>query len=125
MNSIMWVERTPEDLARAKRKRQSARFAVAVFAGLVFAVVHLFVEHHRYVTTYIPLDQVGPRVSGSVFIGVIVGIVVYSFWGKGLRKQNSVCPQCDKLKPKDGISQCECGGRFRNADEMKWIDDEK
>jgi hypothetical protein len=67
---------------------------------------------------FVPLDQIASRVPSSIVLGAIVGIMTYWFALRDDRKL--ICPKCGKIKFKDSILQCSCGGHFENTEEMKW-----
>jgi hypothetical protein len=116
----MWVKRTPEEIAKAKRKNLAGRIRLAVFMGVFVSAPCTFVYGSRAHTPgfFVPLDQIVSRVPSSIVLGAIVGIMTYWFALRDDRKL--ICPNCGKTKFKDTILQCSCGGHFENAEEMKW-----
>ena len=42
-----------------------------------------------------------------------------------LHPNTFICEKCNKLKSYDGNLQCECGGKYINIDEMKWVENQE
>jgi hypothetical protein len=76
---MMWVKRTPEEIAKAKRRNLSARIRSAVFMGVVVTGLRTFMYGGRlHGPGFVPLDQVASRISSAVVLGTIAGIITYS-----------------------------------------------
>jgi hypothetical protein len=52
-------------------------------------------------------------------------IAINFFLAKKKKKDNLVCPQCEKIKENDGMLTCECSGHFEDIKTMQWVEDKK
>ena len=118
----MWVERTPEELAKRKLKRRMEHALLAGFFGLFVGLITLFVFGWREGMLrgqfLVPADELLHRLPQSLLFGFVAGLFFFKF-----KKQPRivVCPKCGSTKYEDVSTECPCGGSFRNLDEMKWV----
>lgn len=67
-----------------------------------------------------------PKIFLIAFVLALVSYLIQLIFNFSfLKKSNTtvVCEKCNKLKTKDDVINCECGGFFYNIKEMKWIED--
>jgi hypothetical protein len=120
----MWIRRTSEEVGRAKREHRSTRIRTAIFMGGVVTILTAFVYGGKFnAPKLIPFNQVISRIPLSIILGGIMGII--SYWFALREDRQLVCPKCGKVKFRDGILECSCGGHFEKIEEMKWHDDGK
>src|ERR1700733_2968424 len=120
----MWIRRTPEEISKAKREHRSIRIKSAIFLGGVVAIITAFLYGGKFhAPQLISFNQVISRILFSIILGVIMGII--SYWFALREDRQLVCQKCGKVKFRDGILECPCGGHFENIEEMKWHDDGK
>ena len=126
----MWIPKTDEELkVDIKQREKTARYC----GMLIFFLIPVFelVQNKFFGTQAYRGASFGPTLSwvqifnmmpGMLCISSIGGILFYL----ALRKYNinttKLCPKCGKLKRFNKVENCECGGKFRLLNELKWID---
>ena len=118
----MWVKRTEEEIAAAKRRGRIGQIRGALFMSAVIGSLTTFFRgggRSGRPFSIVPMEEVPDHLPLSLFFAVIASLVYYRFLGNSGR--NMVCPKCDKVKGKDSQTQCSCGGYFEDAETMKWV----
>ena len=119
----MWVKRTTEEIAAAKRRERMGRIKLGILLGLICFVISLFKytkgEFVQSGQWFVSFKNISARIPMALFYGVAMAgagyFIVTVFPNRGY-----VCPKCGKVKAKDGIRECVCGGNFEDMDVMKW-----
>jgi hypothetical protein len=127
----MWVKKTDREILDDRRKERK-RVTILTIIFWVLSSLILVVRPNRYAL----MNGASPgwelvwsqitsprRIVASVFISGVLLLTLF-WWPRfsGKRRPTSViCPKCEKVKSPDDQWQCQCGGRFVNLDEMKWV----
>jgi hypothetical protein len=126
----MWIERTQAEKmeGRVEQRRKNVRIAVAYW--IIFTVFPPLVRN-RYLGGMTKRPHIwemsGFQVLKIYAITMIVsGLGVYFlFWRPKMqndRPQTLLCPKCGTAKIPDDKFHCQCGGRFVDLRDMKWVD---
>ena len=114
----MWIRKSPTEVSLEKRARllRATCLDVLLGMGLWFILVQLSSVFGR------PFQ--GPV---SVYVGcAVIAILLPAAWfanWRSLRPSTGtmVCDRCNALKTADDQPSCNCGGKYLNLREMKWV----
>ena len=126
----MWKPKTDEELnLDLKQREKTARLCgiLCVFLFLILEVfVNKFIGTQAYrgasfgpTMTWMQILRMIPRLLSFSSIG---GILIYLALRKFNNNTTQICLKCGKLKRFNKVEDCDCGGKFRLLNEMKWIE---
>jgi hypothetical protein len=123
----MWVKLTPNELAKAKRRRKRKRLITSIFATVFAFLMVAFTFGQWDIMArgifFIPAEEISQHIPVAVLGGVFTGLLIY--FAQEKKKPTVVCTKCGIAKIADISSKCECGGHFENIEEMKWHENKK
>ena len=68
-------------------------------------------------------DYIGEYFIIAIFVSIILSLFSYYFFSHYKKQINTViCENCFKVKKKDNISKCKCGGQYSIITNYKWIE---
>ena len=118
----MWVKRSPEEIAAAKRRERKLRIRLGIVLGLICFVISLFKytkgEFVQGGQWFVSFENISGRIPMALFYGTAMAGVGY--WIGGFPNKGFVCSKCGKVTAKCDIRKCVCGGNFEDMDVMKW-----
>ncbi|MDD4971960.1 MAG: hypothetical protein PHT07_21245 [Paludibacter sp.] len=126
----MWVPKTDEELKFDLKQREKDAKLTGI---LVFSLILIFeVIQNKFVGTLAYRGaSLGPTMTWQEILRMIPellpfmsigGILFYLAIRKFNNNTTQVCTKCGKLKRFDKVEICDCGGKFRLLNEMKWIE---
>lgn len=126
----MWIPKTEDELKFDEKKREkNARFSGLFFFFFIPVITTL---QNKYIGTQAyrgaPLEstltwtQIIPTLPNLFFISSIGGILSYLAFRKFNEFTTQACLKCGKLKRFKKNENCDCGGKLRLLNEMKWIE---
>src|SRR5215472_6097069 len=132
----MWVERTPEEIAKWHDATQrEARSHGRLIAVMVLVVVPLVVAG-GWIVSFRTGAAVQQSTSGSFWmrLPIFITVTLPFAWfvyrretrnelGKLMRR--TVCPKCDTGSDSNDGARCPCGGSFVSQSTMKWEDEDQ
>jgi hypothetical protein len=122
----MWRERTDAEKRAWKkiRRRRKILAAVLVWAVLLYVVATSPAWHGRNLWGLVlPIPRLVPDAFRKVAVaGLVLGAGYWVYRRRENRDRTVVCPKCHRLKINDGQTQCQCGGKFLDLDEMTWVE---
>lgn len=130
----MWIPKTEEELKLDEKKREKGAISSGLF--FFFFIPFIFTFQDKFIGTQAyrgaPLEstltwtQILGTLPNLFFISSIGGIIFYLAFRKLNEITTQVCLNCGKLKRfNKKIENCDCGGKLRLLNEMKWIEDKK
>jgi hypothetical protein len=130
----MWVQRTPEEVAKWKAVTQKQARSDALQIGIGAWIGAALVLSAGWVASF----RTGVAVQGSfggtfltrlpVFALLTAPIAFIAFRYENRKKLNGVeartiCPKCDTASEGNTGAACGCGGSFVPQSAMKWIEE--
>jgi ribosomal protein L37E len=118
----MWTKRTPAEIVEVRRERRRHSVKGAIFFGVLVTVGTTLafggMEAARRGRFFVPVDELLSRLLMTLIFGIVAGLLDFGFRGK---KPTVVCPKCGKADYAGDTTQCSCGGRLEDIEEMKWV----
>jgi len=122
----MWREKTDAEKRAWKRIRRRRKIlaAVLVWAVLLHVVATSPAWNGRKLWGLVlPIPRLVPDALRKVAVaGLVLGAGYWVYRRRENRDRTVVCPKCHRLKINDGQTQCQCGGKFLDLDEMTWVE---
>lgn len=126
----MWIPKTEDELKFDEKKREkNARFSGFFFFFLIPFISTLqnkFIGTQAYrgasLESTMTWTQVLSTLPTLFFFSSIGGILFYIGFRKFNNISTQVCLKCGKLKRFKRNENCDCGGKLRLLNEMKWIE---
>jgi len=129
----MWEPKTEEELNLDKKEREKTAKICGIIIFSLFLILEIlqnkFLGTQAYrgaslgpTMTWIEIIRIIPRLS---LFSSIFGILVYLSFRKFNNYTTQICTKCGKLKRYNKKEDCDCGGKFRLINEMKWVEDSK
>jgi hypothetical protein len=126
----MWIPKTEDELKFDEKKREkNARFSGLFFFFFIPVITTLqnkFIGTQAYrgapLESTLTWTQIIPTLPNLFFISSIGGILSYLAFRKFNEFTTQVCLKCGKLKRFKKNENCDCGGKLRLLNEMKWIE---
>ncbi len=136
----MWVRKTPEEIAKERNTlwRRLSSLMMAAFLGFGLSIALMsggrYGPHH-------PITSAGFLL--AVAVGLIAMVAAYLAqlrFGKPLFSRycgqpsggrysppgyegSQICDTCHRVRPYDPQQVCDCGGKFEDLDDWKWVED--
>jgi len=126
----MWIPKTEEELKLDEKKREkNARFSglfLFFFLPFISTFQNKFIGTQAYRGAPLESTLTWSQILGTLpylfFISSIGGILLYLTFRKFNEFTTQVCIKCGKLKRFKKNTYCDCGGKLRLLNEMKWIE---
>lgn len=118
----MWVAKSAVEVETARKRRERE----AVFIALALAVLLGAWLTCCRKTRDGPALKEPADMRRDFPVAVCLGLLIGGLASRADRKRQRrvVCPVCETSKLADGGFNCPCGGRFRDLDELRWIEPE-
>jgi hypothetical protein len=130
----MWIYKSPEDIAKERRKiwlSFGGPFMIFIL-GMILCIIRSLVGPINPIHggQYSP-DSWDNAIIHSLKTSLIMAIIVYllqllfakPFLSIIYPSKVMICNKCYKVKSSDGQQSCDCGGNFEDFDLWKWVDD--
>ena len=126
----MWVRKSDREIEKQNRRLWLSFRGPAIWCLLVFAAAIATILSPRNAEGRWPCDWATFLCRASV-VGAIAGVAVYAlqiaFQRRiglfGVSRDVVMCDICHRVKRRDSETECECGGKFGEFDDWKWIDE--
>lgn len=122
----MWIPKTEEELKSEERKREkNARHSALfffVFLPMAAILKYKFLGSYngKLLESTLTWPQIFEMLPNIFLISCLGGILAYIGFRKFNEVTTQVCLKCGKLKQFKKNENCECGGKLKMLNEMKW-----
>lgn len=120
---------TEEEIGRRKKRGPSLDIVVGLLVWMLvtFGLAAINFRRNKFVSSGPILVDSWAQYLAQIPLAAILATILALIAVGVSRKQKPtlVCPDCGIIKDADGILTCTCGGRFHDAQTMKWIEDEQ
>ncbi len=130
----MWIQQDRDKIELARRKKYKSIKKPLMYSSLNFILFSTWMKlgiSKGSPPSFNPIswEQFFHDEFTRVLLSSILIFLVLYAWQIIFKKEigadnNFICKECGQVKRWDGDFNCECGGTFVRADEMKWIDKE-
>jgi hypothetical protein len=132
----MWIKRTKEEV-KSERFRQKGNGAIFWFTVVFFVVsISIKLGWNKASASLSPIswEDFFSRLPGAFIIATLMALLAFFGppgildWTPGIGSMVPdalICDRCGKIKMKDRIVECPCGGRWVDFIEMKWVEEDK
>ena len=126
----MWIPKTEQELRLEKKNREKN----AIYGGLLIflSIPALLILKDKFIGTggfkgapfgaTLSWEEILETLPQSFFASSIGGIISYILYRKIKPSTTQICLKCGKIKQFSKNTTCECNGKLKFLNEMKWVE---
>lgn len=138
LKNRMWVRKNSEEIERDRKWKYMNPKLPFLFSFLIFLLTSISnkVGYKQWKTPWPSFDPMSwdEFFSGGLVVALLIGFLFFLlFYAWQLITKRPmmrgaptlICLNCNQVKKRDSVLNCNCGGKFVLLDEMRWVNSEK
>lgn len=122
----MWIDRTQEEIVEAKRRRFRGDLSVGLISWLLATLLMAGLRGKGHAYPGIVQDEMEfySRLPSSALVSLLVIGLSLIIYRRSPTHPTFICTACDQIREGKGPNACSCGGEFKPADQLRWVDED-